>query len=163
MSINAGLPARLHLPGRIRSKRSAADGSVYSLALAKRLGGQPRIAVGVASDGSMPQTFRIHLASPSRESISGDAGTLICQLSRDGFTVYGLSDADRHQVLRTGWGRLQHDHVVLHVPRDEEELDICWLIIEQAFQALAVTPADFRGMRSTAPWDLPRFSRTPLQ
>ncbi len=163
MSINAGLPARLHLPARIRSKRSVADELAFRLALAERLGGLPSIEAGVAPDGSMPQTFRFRIATPSRESISSDAGTLICQLSQDGFAVYGLSDSDRHQVLRTGWGRLQHDHVVLHAPRDEEELDICWHIIEQAVQTLAVTPSDFRGLRSTAPWDLPRFSRTPLQ
>ena len=88
---------------------------------------------------------------------------LLCEVSRDGLAVYGLSDSDRHQVLRSGWGRLHRDHVLLHLPRDEYELDTCWQIVEHACFQTAGSAAGPTAGRKASPWDLPRFSRTSLQ
>lgn len=84
-----------------------------------------------------------------------------CLLSPEGITVQGLGVADRHQVLWRGWGRLNRHAVVLHPPRDQQELEVCWAIIRHAHQ-LQVTAAVAADRPGRIIWsgDMPGFSRT---
>jgi hypothetical protein len=92
------------------------------------------------------------------------SGAGICCVSNDTVSVFGLDLAIRHQVLSRGWGKLSRNEVLLFLPRDEEELEICWEILSYAHRAAA--DADDRSPVAGAPaWsgDLPRFLRTTLQ
>lgn len=153
-------PARLRLPARIRVKRVPGDDLPTLLTLADRIAGLPGIRTLDDVDDRLTGNITLTLEPGAA---ADEAALLLCRFSREGLAVYGLSDWDRHQVLRCGWGRLARDHVLLHLPRDEQELDVCWQIVEHAFIASTLNRTGSRRGRAASPWDLPRFSRTSLQ
>ncbi|MDX1498289.1 MAG: hypothetical protein R3176_00225 [Woeseiaceae bacterium] len=153
-------PARLRLPARIRVRRTPEEELDVLLAFADRIGGLPGIRTLDDSDDRLTGSVVLVL---DPLSATDSTAPLLCRISREGLAVYGLSDWDRHQVLLSGWGRLSQDHVLLHLPRDQRELDVCWRIVEHAFIASTLKPHGSRAARAASPWDLPRFSRTSLQ
>lgn len=162
----ASTPARLRLPARIRVRPSPGDGdsAEWHLALADRIASLPglkSVVSGELTDDELP-TGGIGLSFDDPAG-PGAGPRLLFRFTREGLAVYGLADWDRHQVLRSGWGRLKHDHVLLHLPRDAGELDVCWRVVEHAFTVFSARPAGLGPARAASPWDLPRFSRTSLQ
>lgn len=154
---------RLRLPARIRSGPAAADVTACRLELADRIALLPGIRVLEGPDGDVAASVSVVLSRSDGSTGSDAVDRFFCQVSRDGLAISGLCDRDRHQVIRGGWGRLRRDHVLLHLPRNADELAVCWHVVEQAFTALCRDSDHFTGRRRASPWDLPRFSRTSLQ
>ena len=88
---------------------------------------------------------------------------LFCSNGSDGIFVHGLTDWDRHQVGLRGWGRLKGHGVLLHLPRDSDELEVCWNLLRRAYESLRADLARLGPTRPVWPYDMPRFSRTALQ
>lgn len=125
---------RLRLPARSRANRFTHNDEGLTTVLAERVAAMP------------------------------DGGAGICSVGGDTISVWGLDPVSRHQVLSRGWGKLGRQEVLLFLPRDEEELEICWSILSYAY--LTAAHADSRPpFARMSPWssDLPRFSRTTLQ
>jgi hypothetical protein len=152
-----------HLPARLKVKKVPAGGFSCRLALADRLAHLHGIHAVEDPSDTLPCRADVFLRVPSRSIRRDDDVFLLCTIHRDDIGVYGLTEWDRHQVLRGGWGRLVHDHVLMHMPRDSEELEVCWGILQRAYQYLSDNSAQDRTVRKASPRDLPRFSRTTLQ
>jgi hypothetical protein len=152
-----------HLPSRIRAKKASADEFVCRLALAERIAGLPGIETVEELTDTLPCRVNVYLQAPSNSNRRQHDAQLLCTIGRDGIEVYGLRESDRHQVLRGGWGRLERDHVLIFMPRDHEELDVCWAVLQCAHQCLLSISAMGPLVRKALSWELPRFSRTALQ
>lgn len=133
-------------------------------ALVDRITSLPGIAATECDNDTLTRQLVIYLhGAPARRTIRNPRPFRLCDLGDDGIAVYGLDNWAKHQVVMRGWGKLIYDRVQLFVPRDDDELEICWNIIHQAydsrFGATASEPAtDNKSIR-----ELPRFSRTTLQ
>lgn len=152
-----------HLPARIRVRKTPADGFCCRLALAERIAGLPGIQTLEDEPGPMPSQVHVYLQASGTSVRRSHEAILLCTLGRDGLAIRGLTEWDRHQVLRGGWGRLVRDHVVMHLPRDIEELEVCWGVLQRAYRYLSDLSAQGRPAGKTPPCSLPRFSRTSLQ
>jgi hypothetical protein len=152
------------LPVRIRSRKASADALGLRLALTRRLSELPEVTVIESSDATVPWSMDAHLRLPALGAGEPQTGTPVCSIHEDGIGICGLSDRDRYQVLVRGWGRLTRKSVVLHLPRDVGELDICWQILQRAYRSLIQSSARSSTMRPVPRVDsLPSFSRTTLQ
>jgi len=148
-------PDRFQLPTRIRSKKDPDDRLTHGMTLAERFATQPGIEIVSRNAQAETPQFAAYLTS--------DIGqTLLCSFQRSGIAVHGLNNWDRHQVVSRGWGRLLPDRVLLFLPRDDSELDVCWDILQRASNRLA-QPSVIPARRSVSSWDLPSYSRTTLQ
>ena len=154
---------RLQLPARIRVGATPDAGFASRLALADRIAGLPDIQTVERDLDTLPCSVDVYLCKPTSSARKQRAAALLCSISRDGIAVRGLSNRDKYQVLCSGWGKLQGDHVVVFLPRSLSELEVCWRILCRAHLALSAASADAPLQRMASPWDLPRFSRTPLQ
>ena len=141
------------LPARIRVRKAHDEGFGWRLALGDRIAGISGIRLEADRSGAMPGQVDVYL----------QATFLLCTISPDGIAIRGLNEWDRHQVLRGGWGRLVRDHVVMHPPRDFEELEVCWGVLQRAYRYMSDLSAEGLPARESPPWNLPRFSRTSLQ
>ena len=152
-----------YLPARIRGRKASEDDFSCRIALAERLAGLAGIRT--IEDGSSPMPGRVDVILQAPDSLvrRPHEAILLCRIGRDGIAIFGLNEWDRHQVLRGGWGRLVSDHVVMHLPRDFEELEVCWGVLQRAYRYLSDLSAQGRPARKTPPCNLPRFSRTSLQ
>ena len=153
---------RFNLPARIRSKGDCPDSMSVRMALADRIADLPGI-VTEEHDATLPCSVAVYLRAPCGSVHKLRPGVLLCNIGKDGVEVFGLSAWDRHQVALRGWGRLRGQGVLLHLPRDNEELDICWALLQRAYRSLTDVSAALRPVRAVWPYDLPRFSRTALQ
>ena len=151
------------LPARIRARRAPADGFCSRLALAERIAGLPGIRTVEDGASPVPDRVDVYLQAPGTAVRRQQDDILLCTLGRDGIAIRGLNEWDRHQVLRGGWGTLVRDHVVMHLPRDFEELEVCWGVLQRAYRYLSDLAAQGRPACKTPSWNLPRFSRTSLQ
>ncbi len=89
---------------------------------------------------------------------------LLCRIGQTTITVYGLDNRDRYHLLSRGWGRLGDSCVELLLPRDDEELEICWRVVKFAYDRLIDVAANAAPVRTTvSAATLPKFSRTSLQ
>ena len=152
-----------HLPRRIRAERASDNGFACRLSLADRIASLPNIHSVENATDTLPGRVDVYLQAPSRSIRRQHDAHLLCTIGRDGVQVYGLREWDRHQVLRGGWGRLERDHVLIFLPRNSEELEVCWGMLQRAYQYLSTVSAAAPLVRKTYPWDLPSFSRTTLQ
>lgn len=122
----------------------------------------------------LPVRSRAHRLNPENDDMravlarrvaampGGGAG--ICSVGSDAVSVCGLDPAIRHQVLSRGWGKLRGREVLLHLPRDEQELEICWKILCYANRAETHTDDPQLTARVLPRLRVhPRFSRTTLQ
>ena len=154
---------RFALPTRIRS-RKAADGLASRLALADRISGLPGIETAEDPFATLPRGVDVYLRAPSASLRRQHPPVLLCRIFPDGIVVYGLSDSERYQVMVRGWCRLDGDCIHLYPPRDDQELEVCWDILQRAFRALLDASATSAPVRTRVrPRDLPSFSRTTLQ
>lgn len=162
MKTRPSMGPRFSLPTRIRSTVESADSFTPRLQLADRIAGLPGIAV-IDSDGDKgPFVVKLLLATPGGSPGARAEQRPFAEISRDGIAVYGLRSWDKHQLLSRGWGRLQKHNVLLFLPRDERELDICWSIIQRAYESLTDLSA-VRSARARFLADLPRPVRPSLQ
>ena len=152
-----------HLPARIRAEKASDDAFACRLSLADRISSLANIHTVEDITDTLPCRVDVYLQAPSTSIRRQHDAQLLCTIGRDGVHVYGLREWDRHQVLRGGWGRLERDHVLILLPRDSEELEVCWGMLQRAHQYLSSVSAAGPLVRKTHTWDLPRFSRTALQ
>lgn len=156
MAMFAPKPPRLRLPTRIRGKKEEDARAERHLTLAERIAGLPGIELVRQDAESLPTDVTAYvLDSASAET------RLLCMLQAHGITVHGLDDWDRHQVVSRGWGKLARDCVLLFIPRDDDEVEVCWDILKRAGNRLCHSSA-VRTRRVSA-WGLPSYSRTTLQ
>jgi len=126
------------------------------LTLAERIAGLPGIEIVRQTDDGLAAEVAIYVL----DGTTAEA-RLLCNLQTEGITVHGLDDWDRHQVVSRGWGKLTRDCVLLFIPRDDSEIDVCWDILKRAGNRLSHSSA-VRTRRVSA-WGLPSYSRTTLQ
>ena len=153
---------RLTLPTRIRAKSAGPDSLRARLELADLIAALP----GVSTEdhaATVPRSVDVFLRMPCASARGPSPEVLLCTISSDGIWVYGLNDGDRHQILLRRWGRLQANGVLLFLPRDDEELEVCWMILQRAYRRLDEFSTRARSGRAAWSGDLPRFSRTSLQ
>lgn len=155
---------RFQLPVRIRSSKATADDLDPRLALAERLSELPDLTAAEATDTTVPWSVDMHLQVRTASPRERQPAPLFCSIYPDGIIVHGLNDRDRYQILVRGWGRLARDSVILHMPRDAGELEVCCEILYRAYRSLIQSSAHALPKRRNAWSDtLPRFSRTTLQ
>ena len=163
MGIVAVLPDRYRLPARIRVRNATQGDFSCRLALAERIAALPGVLTEEHAGDALPTRVNVYLQAAQLASRKQHQQQLLCSISRDGVALYGLDAWDKHQVLCAGWGSLDREHVLLFLPRDDQELEVCWEVIQRACQNLSTTltkPASAAFVSSTA---RPRFSRTTLQ
>ena len=152
-----------HLPARIRVKKAPEEGFSAQMALIGRIADLPGTHSVEAESAAIPHEVDVYVQASNTSVRRQHQAFLLCTIGRDGIAIRGLNEWDRHQVLRGGWGRLVRDHVVMHLPRNFEELEVCWGVLQRAYRYLSDLSAQGRPVRKTLPRDLPRFSRTSLQ
>ena len=153
---------RLTLPIRIRAKKVDPDGLRARLELADRIA----TFAGVSTedhDATVPRSVDVFLQAQGESAHRQSPDVLLCTINCEGIWVYGLDDSDRHQILLRRWGRLQANGVLLFLPRDDEELEVCWTILQRAFRRLDQFSTQASPGRAAWSGGLPRFSRTSLQ
>ena len=127
---------RFKLPTRIRSTFGTADEFGVRLLLADRIATLPGVTVVDDKCGNGSLFVRILLAPNCIRNSEAAAGLSFAEISRDGILVYGLRSRDKHQVLSRGWGKLQNRNMLIYLPRDQRELEVCWSILNRAFDHL---------------------------
>ncbi len=156
-------PLRFQLPARLRNKHCATDGGLSRLTLTDRLAALPGIRTVENTSGTLPCSVTLYLSRQGSGLRKQLPPRILCEISADAVTVYGLSNRDRHQVLSRGWGSLGQDRVQMFLPRDEAELEVCWRILQHAYCSILDFSARPPSMRYPNFGELPRFSRTTLQ
>jgi hypothetical protein len=154
---------RMHLPARIRLRTTPENGFSSRLALAHRIAELPDTQTVENGADTLPCCVEVYLRRQPESLRKQQAPLLLCSISSAGVVIRGLCNRDKHQVLSRGWGKLERDHVLIFLPRDEMELEVCWSILQRAYDSLSVASVRTPLMRTASTWDLPRFSRTPLQ
>lgn len=155
-------PVRFQLPARLR-KPSAAEDSLPRLALADRISALPGIRTVENGSGTLPCGVTVYLTRQGRALRKQLPPRILCEISKDGVSIYGLCNRDRHQVLSRGWGKLEQDRVRMFLPRDDAEMEVCWRILQRAYCSILDLSARSPSMRYPTFGELPRFSRTTLQ
>lgn len=154
---------QLQLPSRIRSKLAATDGGLARLALAERISELPGIRTVETGSQLLPSGVSVFLQDHSGSIRKQLPPRLLCNISRDGIRVHGLADRDRNQILSRGWGSLTQDSVLVYLPRDDMETEVCWSILQHAYNSLTTVSVRPPSVRRASVGALPRFSRTTLQ
>lgn len=154
---------RRQLPTRLRAKKNARDSLTVRLALADRIAALPGIETLEERPGAVPSRVDVYLRPPSASIRRRPEPVKLCTISRNGIAVCGLSDRDRYWVLSRGWGRLCQNGVNVFLPRDIEELEVCWTILEQAYRSVYESSVTVAPPRIAWSDRLPKFSRTTLQ
>jgi hypothetical protein len=163
METVAELPDRYRLPARIRAKNAAPGDFSCRLALAERIAALPDIHTEESTGDTLPVRVDVFVQASHPSARRHPGQVLLFSIGHDGVALYGLHAWDKHQVLCAGWGSLNRDCVLLFLPRNEQELEVCWDIAQRAYRNVSTTltqPAlpHFAPARAR-----PRFSRTTLQ
>ena len=153
---------RFDLPSRIRRKGECPNDLSACVTLADRIADLPG-TVTEDHGSTLPCSIDVYLCVPGESVRKVKPDLLLCNIGKDGVRVYGLSAWDRHLVALRGWGHLKGQGVHLHLPRDNEELEICWSLLQRAYGLLADAAAAARPVRKVWHDGMPRFSRTALQ
>lgn len=137
------------------------DATAHRHTLAERIASLPHtLLVDRGSDCRAPQ-IDAFLSQPVPRSIRGRTETrLFCSLSADGMLIVGLDMATRCELIARGCGEAAPGGVLMRIPSDDDELDACWAIVQQAHHSLS---ADNGTASSSRVPMLPNFSRTRLQ
>lgn len=154
---------KFQLPARIRIKSASREGYLARLLLADRIAELPGIETVETDAARLPGSITIHLVSDTARARKQKPPVLFCRISIEGINLQGLSDRDRYHVLARGWGTLAQDNVLVYLPQDEQELDVCWSIIQHAYNVLLGSPLESSPRPIVAARELPQFSRTTLQ
>lgn len=164
MATSAHQLPRFTLPARIRAQKAESEKLEALRTLTDRVTGLPGIeAVACDNDTATPRLAVYFHGARAGRTLRNSYASLLCNLGSDGIGIYGLDGWAKHQVVMRGWGKLIGDRAQLFLPRDDEELEICWSILRRAYDSLfdATASKPATGRRSS--WDLPQFSRTTLQ
>ncbi len=151
------------VPARMRDERSPADGHEARLLLADRIAGLPYIRTVDNEPEALPSSVTVYLSNEQGPARKRTPPVTLCVIRRDGLTIHGLGPEDRRHLLARGWGTVNRDRLQLFLPRDEQEVDVCWTILQYAHFALLNPSASSPGVRHAAYGSLPKFSRTTLQ
>ena len=155
---------RFTLPMRIRSRQRPATEMKVRLDLIDRIAALQGIRVSERDDQAGPCRVDVHLGTRARlRPLTGGESSLLCSLSREGMTVYGLDRWARYQVLARGWGGLNKASVLVYLPRDSKELEAVWKIVKRAYDIRKSQSEGEVGTQVISTWDWPEFSRTSLQ
>lgn len=150
------------LPARVRAGKAPADDfSSSRLTLADRIAELPGIRTVEQATDALPCCVDVYLGQHVGTAGNKKPPVLLCSISRDGIAIQGMTDWAKYQVLCKGWGKLHRDRVLIHLPRDSAELEVCWSILQQAYRFLTKASDPAPTTRMISPWELPRFSRTP--
>jgi hypothetical protein len=150
--------SRLVLPNRIRTKPVRAP---ESFELAARVAGLPNVRMLGHGGNGGSLTACIYLEhEPTRRTHA--APILLGRFGPAGISVEGLNDAERYQVLSTGWGRLEQHRVRLFPPRDEADAEVCWAILRHAYTTIINAPERSHVAPRVLFDDLPKPSRPSL-
>ena len=154
--------ARFRLPVRIRSKRAPDIGYSARFKLADRLSGLAHVETVEEPSDSLPAPVHVMLQPDVPTERKRHAPRRWCSISRDGITIRGLSDADRYRVISRGWGKLNGNDVLLHLPKDDDEMEVCWSIVHRAYCSMIDPPAGTLAETGSQRRELPEHSRTIL-
>ncbi len=151
------------VPARIRDERSPADGHEARLLLADRIAGLPNIRTVDNGPEALPSSVTVYLSNEHGPARKRTPPVTLCVIRRDGLTLHGLGPEERRHLLSRGWGTVDRDRLQLFLPRDEQEVEVCWMILQHAHCALLNLSASSPGLRHAFHGGLPKFSRTTLQ
>lgn len=154
--------SRFILPVRARTRQAAENHISARLGLADRIADLPDIETRDHDLNGGSRLVDVFVRQPTKSIRKQRPPALLCRIGHDGVVAFGLSNADRHQVLSRGWGKLHQDGVLLFLPRDDDELETTWSILLRAYRSLTDTSAAAFPMRAAWFDDLPSFSRTNL-
>ena len=154
---------RFSLRARIRTGKANSNEFATKLALIDRIADLRGIETVERNGDAVPSHVDVYLTRhstfPVRKRLSPP---LLCSINSKGLTIDGLDDWARHQVVSNGWGKLIYDSVLVFLPRDDNELEVCWSIVQQAYDNLFDSSAPEPGTQLVSTWDWPKFSRTTL-
>jgi hypothetical protein len=162
MAVSAIDQADFRLPPRIRSKPGPEPVDSARFMLAERIADLPFVQTVEDDFGVLPGTVGAFLKLDVTSIRQREPAVLFCRISHSGISVEGLTDAERHQVLSRGWGQLENRRVRLFMPRNDDELEICWGILYRAYHSIINTPVRSATMPRANVVDLPEISRTSL-
>jgi len=160
MAMQVEQTVRLMLPMRIRSKVSQADALAPRIALIERLADFDDIVAVEDASGTCPGGVDLILTQPASPDEQQPGPWRLCNIDAAGLRIFHMSDWDKYQVIARRWGHLQDGHVLVPMPRDDHEVEVCWNILARAYDYLAVVIADVRCKRLAPTWNLPHFSRS---
>lgn len=155
--------SRLNVPVRIRGKRKSSGDLAARMALIERISDLPGIETDERDDENSVWRVAFYLGGDASDrALTRRSTQRMCCLDTSGATVNGLNQWDKYQVLSNGWGRLAGAQVCVYLPRDDEELEVVWRIIRQAYDGLSGPPNAEPKLPPFSARGLPRFSRTRL-
>jgi hypothetical protein len=158
------IETRFDLPIRIRSRKHPGTELQARLDLIDRVADLQGIDVAEQPDDAAPCRVDIYLTNPHPiASRTQRPSTLLCSLSRDGISIYGLDRWARYQVLARGWGVLNEACAQVHLPRDTNEIEAVWQIVRRAYDSRQLEPERQLERLVVSTWDWPKYSRTSLQ
>lgn len=150
------------VPLRAHGQTVPHDSNQARLELAGRIAELPGIRTVDNSPESLPSSVTVFLDDDHAPARKRTPPRTLCVISRDGLSVHGLCLRDRQHLASQGWGTLVQERVHIYMPRDEDEVDVCWTILRHAHCSLLNISARAPGSRHAFDRDLPRFSRTTL-
>jgi hypothetical protein len=150
------------VPLRARVSGLSHDSNQARLELAGRIAELPGIHTVDNSPESLPSSVTVFLDGDHVPARKRTPPRTLCVISRDGLCVHGLSLRDRRHLASQGWGTLAQERVQIYMPRNEDEVDVCWTILRHAHCSLLNISARAPGSRHAFYRELPRFSRTTL-
>lgn len=162
MSMPAFEQNQFRLPTRIRTWLGPEMAYPARFELANRIAGLPHVQAADDTLDELPGTVAAFLQPNVGPTGNQRAAVLFCRINSAGISLEGLTDTERHQVLSRGWGQLEKRRVRLLLPRDEEELEICWSILHRAYRSIINSPACLRTATKAPVGELPEVSRTSL-
>ena len=164
MSTSAHLLPRFTLPARIRAHKAAAEEREALQALIDRVTALAGVETTECDNDALTRRIAVYFrGARARPALRNPYSSLFCYFDSDGIGVYGLDRWAKHQVVMRGWGRLIGARAQLYLPRDDEELEICWSILRLAYDSLFDATASRAATGRRSSWELPQFSRTTLQ
>ena len=154
---------RFSLPARIRTGKANSNEFATKLALIDRIADLRGIET-VERNDDVPSHVDVYLSRHSTVTArKRSSPPLLCSLNSKGLTIDGLDNWARHQVVSNGWGKLMSNSVLVFLPRDDYELEVCWSIVQRAYDNQFDSSAPAPGTQIVSIWDWPKTSRTTLQ
>jgi len=164
MATTAQNVCRFSLPARIRTGKAYPNEFATKLALIDRIADLPGIETVERNGDTVPSHVDVYLTRHSTIPVRKRLlPPLLCSLNSKGLTIEDLDDWARHKVVTSGWGKLIYNSVLVFLPRDYDELEVCWSIVQRAYGNLFDALAPEPGTQVVSTWEWPKFSRTTLQ
>lgn len=164
MAVNQYKPAQFELPPRIRTGKKSSREQEMRMALADRIADLTGIEILKRRDESIPGQIDVYVRQDSTaRSLANHDAKLFCSLNSKGIMIRGLDRWAKHQLISRGWGKLIPGDMLIFLPRDGEELDVIWKVLQRAYDNIYDPAAKTSGTHIVSTWDWPQFSRTTLQ